>query len=389
MLFLLLILFVIWIVATWPLKKIDGRLETFAPLSLTTPGGVIKSTLGKHPTIKFKRCDKQVTKIEKNIFDQFKKVDNDSWDIYVPCGYTYVEKELDENSHFVDRKQKGWVLGIQGSDNFAAKDRAWNLLAKRYGRLRATIYMPESWVTYEPLQMSAFVKYAKEHPTDMYIMKKNIQQQKGLKIIHSANEAQNAFKDSYVVVQRILKDPYLVNGRKINIRVYILVVCKGGKKNLFVYDDGFVYYSKVPYKTGESWDEIVTSGYISRNVYDENPLTIKDLLKYIHEHNGAAAVDKFIKNRNYILAGFLDAVKDDFCTVSTDNVVNAQSYGVDMQPNKDLTDVKILEINKGQSLEIMDQRDGSLKQKMMDDMFRTIGVTKDSIPSGYSKIWEG
>jgi hypothetical protein len=364
---------------------LSKNVETFNNSNLKLQ---IKSTLEKQPDIRFKRCDKQTTKIEQNIFDQFQKVENDSWDIYVPCGYTYVEKELNENNHFMHRKEKGWVLGIQGADNFAAKDRAWNLLVKKYGRLRATIFMPESWVTYDSLQMNAFFKYVKEHPSDMYIMKKNIQQQKGLKIIKNPNDAQDALSSNFVIVQRILKDPYLVNGRKINIRVYVLVVCIRGKKYLYVYDDGFVYYSKVPYITGKTWDEIVTTGYISRNIYVNNPLTFKDLLKYIHEQNGAAAVDRLIKQRNYILGGFLDAVKEEFCTMNGNNVMNTQSFGIDMQPNKDLTDIKILEFNKGQSLEIMDRRDGSLKQKMMDDIFRTIGVIQDKLPSGFTKIWE-
>lgn len=357
--------------------------EGFLPFK---PTPAIQSTLRRTP-VKFKRCQGKLSEIEKNILDKFDRVKNDTWDVYVPCGYTYVENELKENNHFQSRGKKGWVLGIEGADNFAAKDRAWALLEKRYGRLRATIFMPETWLTYQPSQVANFRKHAASHPSDMYIMKKNIQQQKGLMIVVDPRNVDDAYAQGYVVVQRILRDPFTVNGRKINLRVYILVVCRQGRKSLYVYDDGFVYYSRVPYVKGETWDEIVTSGYISRDVYSNNPLTFKDLLKYIHENLGPAAVDRFVRQRNYILSGFMEAVKNDFCTIDNSNVVNAQSYGVDMQPNHNLTDVKILEINKGQSLEIMDTRDGNLKQKMMDDMFRTLGIINDDIPSGYVRIW--
>ena len=240
MLFLVVVL-VLCIIAAWSTKRFERRkmIENFSSdpfvslfaSSVNLATFPIQSTLSKHPNVKFKRCDQPVTKIEKNILDKFNQVDNEAWDVYVPCGYTFVEKELENNDHFVNRKTKGWVLGIQGADNFAAKDRAWNMLLKRYGRLRATIFMPESWVTYEPLQMTAFHDHVRKHPSDTYIMKKNIQQQKGLKIIRRASEVDGAFGDGFVVVQRILKDPFLVNGRKINIRVYILVVCVNGKKN--------------------------------------------------------------------------------------------------------------------------------------------------------------
>jgi len=225
-------------------------------------------------------------------------------------------------------------------------------------------------------------------PGDLYIMKKNIQQQKGLHLVSDPSEVTNAFSRGYVIVQRVLRDPFLLNGRKINLRVYVLITCYRGKKTLYMYDDGFVYYSKVPYGSGTTRNEVITTGYIQRDVYKNNPLTAKDFLNYLRTNYGPQYAEKYVRNRDYVLSGFMEAAKDAFCTVNSD-VMYAQSFGIDVQPNRDLSNVHILEWNKGQSLEIMDVRDGAVKQKMIDDIFRTVGIVRDGQSSGYEEIWNG
>lgn len=339
--------------------------------------------------VKMKRCSDKVSNIESNIMSKFSHVKDETWNLYVPCGYTYVENELKTNDYF-NYRNDGVVLGIQGADSFAAKDRIWNMLLEKYGRLRAQIYMPETWVTYDKNQMQSFYDTSREDVkvnANVYIMKKNIQQQQGLHIFTDPSEAVSAFDNGYVVIQRVLRDPYIIDGRKINLRVYVLLTCNQTTKSLHIYDDGFVYYSKVPYKNGLARDEIITTGYIAREVYEKNPLTTKDFYKHIFLKHGASVLDNFIKMRNYVFSGFMDAAKTRMCE-NTNNVTFAQSFGVDIQPNSDLTDIKIIEWNKGQSLEIMDQRDGMIKQKMIDDIYRTLNFVKDGIPSGFVKIWE-
>jgi len=346
----------------------------------------VHSTLkGPLKHVRMKRCRDAASKIEGNVFEQFDRVDHEDWNLFVPCGYTYVERELAQHDQFRDKKN-GWVLGIQGADQFAAKNLSWSILEKHYGRLRATTFMPETWITYDPAQMQQFFNQVK--PGDLYIMKKNIQQQKGLHLVSDPSEVTNAFSRGYVIVQRVLRDPFLLNGRKINLRVYVLITCYRGKKTLYMYDDGFVYYSKVPYGSGTTRNEVITTGYIQRDVYKNNPLTAKDFLNYLRTNYGPQYAEKYVRNRDYVLSGFMEAAKDAFCTVNSD-VMYAQSFGIDVQPNRDLSNVHILEWNKGQSLEIMDVRDGAVKQKMIDDIFRTVGIVRDGQSSGYEEIWNG
>ncbi|RKO94513.1 tubulin-tyrosine ligase family-domain-containing protein [Blyttiomyces helicus] len=328
-----------------------------------------------------------VGKVEKNILDKFQRTSKDDWDVYLPCGYTYVEKELERNADSFKKRRNGWVMGITGADNFAAKDRLWSIMSKQHGRDIASLYMPEGWLTYDPIQMKAFQQHAKDNAGQMYIMKKNIQRQEGLKIFSNPNEAINASNEGYVIIQKIVGDPYIIGDRKINLRVYILIKCYNGKKELYVFDDGFIYYSKAAYTTGRSPDEIITTGYIDRSVYKENPLTTQDFLKYIDSKHGQGSSSRFTLLRNKALSKLMDAFAGEFCHAN-DNVVYSQTFGMDIQPNHDLSEIKMIEINKAPSIEIMEKRDGDLKQKMTDDSWRVLGITPNSGESnGFKKVW--
>jgi len=114
-------------------------------------------------------------------------------------------------------------------------------------------------------------------------MKKNIQRQEGLKISNSKHEILDGYKNGYVLVQELLQDPYLISGRKTNMRFYVLVVCKANNTDCYVHKDGFMYYTKVPF-VKNSLDDApnITTGYIDRQVYIDNPLTHYDLRKSRH-----------------------------------------------------------------------------------------------------------
>jgi hypothetical protein len=56
-------------------------------------------------------------------------------------------------------------------------------------------------------------------------------------------ELLNGNKKGFVVAQEMLQDPLLVDGRKTNCRIYLLVVCRNGKKSGYMYDNGYMYYT--------------------------------------------------------------------------------------------------------------------------------------------------
>ena len=45
------------------------------------------------------------------------------------------------------------------------------------------------------------------------------------------------------IIQEMLTKPYCVNGRKVNIRVYMLVVCFNNQTKCYIHENGFMYYT--------------------------------------------------------------------------------------------------------------------------------------------------
>ena len=82
--------------------------------------------------LNYSKCSQvDVPHVIKDIFkDREFKQDNKNYDVYFPCGYNYIEHELNSMS----KPQMGQkVFGITGCDSIVAKDTLWSLLYKFYG----------------------------------------------------------------------------------------------------------------------------------------------------------------------------------------------------------------------------------------------------------------
>jgi hypothetical protein len=306
---------------------------------------------------------------------KFRKVTDDNHILNIPCDYNNAQQYLEQNNFFNDKSDRV-ILMIDGIDRIAAKNGLWEILFNFYGRNKAEELVPKSWLTYDS-QMDDFYTYCRFNKGKQYIMKKNIQRQSGLHIITNPDDAKDAAKNGYVVIQEILSDPYILNGRKINLRVYILITCGKNGKKLFVYGNGFMYYSKDKYTDGKSYDQIVTTGYIDRQVYEENPLTHEDFYKFLDVKHGPGTSLKFKKTLYTLFKNIFNAINVSVCTVSNNNVF-ANLFGCDVQPNGNLNEIKLIEVNKGSNLQKMSDRDGKLKSKLISDQYEILGLSQTS-----------
>ena len=297
----------------------------------------------------------------------------DPFNVYQFCGMTDAQEELEKNWHVIQSKQGNIIVtGILGMNMLAAKNALWTLLKHKYGRMRALVYAPETWSLHDPDDL-AHLEHELRNPQHgrTFIYKANRQRQEGLKLVKNVNVSE-AKRDGYVVVQRILEDPYLIAGRKVNIRVYVLVLCTAGKLTVMLYQNGFVYYTKKPYaKHSMDSDAVITSGYVDRDVYKYNPLTLEDLFGYIERKEGDGKAQHLWKNIMFVTRGVIDAIRPHLCQKkSRDGVVFAQMFGADFQLDSKLSAPKILELNKGASATVMDERDGAVKSKLYVDLYQ-------------------
>ena len=313
--------------------------------------------------------------------------------LIVPCSYETTEKELndlDKNKIMSNEFGDGVrIFMLNNTDHMVSKLALWKYLKKKYGMDIASTMIPFSWDLTDLNDVELFKnKYDKNK---LYITKNNYQRQEGIEI-HTSLETIINSKNKYLLVQELLQDPYLVSGRKINLRVYVLVI-KDNYSNikLNVYKDGFMYYTPELFEPGNpSFKKNITTGYIDRQVYVENPLTHMDFRKWLDNPNRLLTpIEKYIKDTHpnikisdYIFSqiyeqiGFIFKTFEEIVGTKTRGVC-FQLYGVDVAINNQLNPL-VMEINKGPDLSAKDQRDKNLKLNLSTDILKSVGLINNA-----------
>lgn len=328
-------------------------------------------------------------------------------DIIFPCGYNNIENEIRSLPHLAKKGDNPKIVFIiEGADEISAKDKLWRNILKHYGLTKTLMICPKTYILIGEEREKDIQRLKSDHVEGKaYIVKKNLQRQEGLKIMTSLDDIIKN-EGSYVLVQELLQDPYLLNGRKINLRVYIVVVCQNGYKNIYVFDNGFMYYTKKEFEAGDqSLDNNITTGYIDREVYIHNPLTLMEFRNYLdltegdHYHPNSRPrklndVERKIRNEGMRISDvtfdrILDLIRNIFvslenCTCrpkinqSTENPIQndctVEIFGADIALDSKLEPL-VMEINKGPDLNPKDDRDSKVKKSLMNAVFGLVGLT--------------
>jgi hypothetical protein len=274
---------------------------------------------------------------------------------------------------------------LNNTDFMVSKITLWKFLKERYGTTIASGMIPYS----VDLNNKNEVEHFKNNydNTKLYITKNNNQRQEGIEIHNNLDTIMKSLH-KYILVQELLQDPYLINGRKINLRVYCLII-KDIHQNIQIqiYQDGFMYYTAELFEKGNpSFKKNITTGYIDRKIYDEHPLTHEDFKQYLDDtYRKKTDIEQyFIKTRphlnlsNYIFTQINHLLKfileTYVTTIGTKTLgVGFQLYGADIAINEHLKPM-IMEINKGPDLTAKDGRDLALKENMCRDMLKSVGL---------------
>ena len=331
--------------------------------------------------VNYTKCNKlQLGKRLETIFTEAGiKKDKNNWDLFLPCGYTNVEKEI-RNKVF---KKSQMIFAIDGCDSIVSKYFLWKNLKSKFGDSYSN-YVPR---TYSNTLKDLAILFKNHKSGNKYIAKKDVQAQTGLLIVNKLSDLKNVVVDNnYLVIQELLNNPFLVNNRKINIRVYFLVVCNKGVINAYIHNNGFMYYTpnKFNYESNDKNCHI-TTGYIDRKVYDNNPLTLEDFYTYL-DKNGYNHIT-FKNNLINLFKKVMQAINIPICNRNDlSNNVRFQLFGADIAPDNNLN-VKLIEINKGPDLNAKDKRDNEVKDKVVRDVFDKIGLIKGKSYNKFIKVW--
>ncbi|AYV75895.1 MAG: tubulin-tyrosine ligase family protein [Terrestrivirus sp.] len=325
--------------------------------------------------------------------------------IQLTCGYDEIDKEINKLNPSSDQR----IHIIHNADHVSAKDYLWNRLVISAGIDKAKTIMPNTYILKNNVDRQRLQHDFK--PGNLYIMKKNIQRQEGLKITNSLDEMLSA-PASYVLTQELLQDPYVINvsqdphkmdNRKINMRFYVLVVCKDTNMDVYVFNDGFMYYTAEPFRKGttESGPN-VTTGYCERTIYEQNPLTHGDFKQYLDRTDRPLTVaeenvkSQGLKIGSVVFNRIYNLLREVFtCIIGKAcegdrlrNNVSFQLFGADIAINDQLWPM-IMEVNKGPNIGPHggeNDRDPVLKRKVVKDMLKIVGAVQDNEPNGFMQI---
>lgn len=271
-----------------------------------------------------------------------------------------------------------WIYGIKGTDFMASKSSLNFFFRKMNGSQIEQKYLPKTFILSQDQDVRDMTQEVpRMNGQALYIMKKNIQRQEGYYLASSITDIRNKYKQDkeFVVVQEILQDPYLVNGRKINLRIYMMIMVIGKEMRMFIHENGFLYYTPKPFvKMSMNPEEIITTGYIDRNIYKDNPLSLDDLRQFI----GVETFGRMFTNIKGMMKHLKSAYQELFIR-HNESIPGTKFlvYGCDVAPNENL-DVKLMEVNKGPDMSYKDDRDKEVKLNMMTDVFEKVDIIDTS-----------
>jgi len=330
---------------------------------------IIKLKNNKINKLKFYKCyTLKLSPLIKEIFNEYKleRVHNKNYDIFLPCNYTNIKNEMKK----FEKCNNKLIFGISNCDLIVSKSNLWNLLEKTYSRKNAKKIMPETYILKNQKHMVLFNKDFNSN--ELYLLKKNIQQKKGILITKDINIINNAYKNKYVVVQKYLKNQYLYNNRKLNLRIYILVIIKNRNKHVYINKKGKCIYSNKDFNINDLNPEIhLTSYNLDQNIYNNFPETFEELNNNLKDVKFADIFDKIIKICRLTFRPSLQIIFDK----KFNDCISFQLFGLDFILDNKFNPF-LLEINKGPDMIPKNKKDKMLKKTIYYDVFSKVDIIK-------------
>lgn len=293
---------------------------------------------------------------------------------------------LDDFPQLYDLHHSNFIQTIYGlkSINMLASKPILAMTIRAQFKNKYTTYIPKTWVLTSKADRTNLIEHMQQYKNNKYILKKNIQRQTGIQIISAQTELKS-FANEYNVCQELLLNPFILSKRKINFRVYMLIFIENAFTiHSYIYDNGFMYYTPKHFsKTNFEKDHHITTGYIDRKVYENNPLTIQDFYKWLDTNYNVNSSNTLKNNIIDLFKNVMHAYKNilEANELEIHKGKNAPSkfviMGCDVAPDENLN-VKLMEINKGPELKQFDKRDGELKYNMVVDAFTICKVIEKS-----------
>lgn len=280
---------------------------------------------------------------------------------------------------------------------------------REHGKLEATKFdfFPSTFEL--PSEYHMFVEEFKKNPGKLWIMKPiGKSQGKGIFLFKKLKDITDWRKEDYYrsidekkedkeppeayIVQRYLDNPYLIGGKKFDLRVYILVTSYIPLK-AWLYREGFARFTNTRYSLNSIDDQYIhlTNVAIQKTAPDYDPegskWSIHQLRLYLTARHGVEIVEELFRLMDDIFIKSLQSVQ----RVIINDKHCFELYGYDILIDSDLKPW-LCEINASPSLTASNQIDYNLKHAMLSDVLNVLDMegrltSKEKRVGGFDLIW--
>ena len=257
-------------------------------------------------------------------------------------------------------------LSIPNPDCIAKKDLLWKNIKEYWGLKVASDVMPMSYAFPDDYDL-----YTNNYSFNRKIIfKQNKQQQKGLYITKKKLKISDISTQKFIVGQHYLDDPYLYNRHKINIRLYLAIVCGHDNVEAFVFNDGIISYTEKVFDKKDNSDEAhIASFYKSKSLYNLGyPITVNRFLNK-ENINHSHFFSKMLKQSKFIVSAVTHKILNSFPYPCGPDNKCAELFGIDFYIDSKLSP-KVLEINVGPGMSSFNNKDKQMRNKLLNDFLR-------------------
>ncbi|XP_074868063.1 putative tubulin polyglutamylase TTLL9 isoform X3 [Carettochelys insculpta] len=280
-------------------------------------------------------------------------------------------------------------------------------IEREAGKLEATKcdFFPKTFEM--PSEYHLFVEEFRKNPGITWIMKPVARSQgRGIFLFRKLKDVIDWRKDGVrtddqkdetqvenYVAQCYIENPYLIGGRKFDLRVYVLVMSYIPLK-AWLYRDGFARFSNTRFTLSSIDDQYVhlTNVAVQKTAPDYDPekgckWTIQRFRQYLTAKHGAEVVETLFAEMDNIFIKSLQSVQK----VIISDKHCFELYGYDILIDQDLKPW-LLEVNASPSLTASSQEDYELKSRLLKDTLHIVDMEgrltgKEKRVGGFDLMW--
>ncbi|KAM9342504.1 putative tubulin polyglutamylase TTLL9 [Pholidichthys leucotaenia] len=258
-----------------------------------------------------------------------------------------------------------------------------------------------------PSEFHLFVEEFSRSPGSTWIMKPAAKSQgKGIFLFRKlkdiidwkkdgarSEEQKDPIQVENYVVQRYIDNPYLINGRKFDLRVYVLVTSYVPLK-AWLYREGFARFSGTRFSPDSIDDKYMhlTNVSVQKTApeYDSekgSKWQIHNLRKYLTAKHGRETVETLFKEMDNIFVCSLQSVQK----VIINDKHCFELYGYDILLDENLKPW-LIEVNASPSLAPSNQEEYEIKYRLVEDTLNVVDMEgrltgKEKRVGGYDLMW--